>query len=430
MKRSTKAALLSTVFMGLGQFYNREIIKGIIFSVFELLILLFTIPYFKHSIWGLITLGEKPLHFVNGIAQGDHSIILLIQGIISLLVIGLLIVIYFINIKDAKNTAELLERGEERRTFKEFLRYVWDKYFPMFMLTPTILAVTFVTLLPIIFTFCIAFTNYSSPYHLPPRSLVDWVGLKNFRNLVKLKIWSSTFLGVAKWTVIWAVLATITTYFGGLFLALLTNAKGIRFKKVWRSIFILPYAIPGFLSLLVMRLMFSGPGPINNLLVKFGIARIPWLTDPTLAKVVILLVNLWLGSPYFMVLMSGILTNISKDLYEAADIDGATSRQKFYRITLPMVLYQTAPYLILSFAYNFNNFNNIYLLTDGGPVNSAYKYAGHTDILVSWIYKLTLNQNQFHMAAVISIIIFFIVASISSYSFIRTKSFKEEDMIG
>ncbi|WP_427338362.1 carbohydrate ABC transporter permease [Caloranaerobacter sp. DY30410] len=429
MKKSTKAALLSTVFMGLGQFYNREIIKGIIFSAFELVILIFTIPYFKHSIWGLITLGEKPLHFVNGIAQGDHSIILLIQGIISLLVIGLLIVIYLINIKDAKNTAELIERGEERRTFKEFLKYVWDKYFPMFMLTPTILAVTFVTLLPIIFTFCIAFTNYSSPYHLPPRSLVDWVGLKNFRNLVKLKIWSSTFFGVAKWTVVWAVLATITTYFGGLFLALLTNAKGIKFKKVWRSIFILPYAIPGFLSLLVMRLMFSGPGPINNLLVKFDIARIPWLTDPTLAKVVILLVNMWLGSPYFMVLMSGILTNIPKDLYEAADIDGATNRQKFYKITLPMIFYQTAPYLILSFAYNFNNFNNIYLLTDGGPVNPAYKYAGHTDILVSWIYKLTLDQNQFHMAAVISIIIFFIVASISSYSFVKTKSFKEEDMI-
>ncbi|KGG80382.1 carbohydrate ABC transporter permease [Caloranaerobacter azorensis] len=429
MKKSTKAALLSTVFMGLGQFYNREIIKGIIFSAFELIILIFTIPYFKHSIWGLITLGEKPLHFVNGIAQGDHSIILLIQGIISLLLIGLLIVIYIINIKDAKNTAELIERGEERRTFKEFLKYVWDKYFPMFMLTPTILAVTFVTLLPIIFTFCIAFTNYSSPYHLPPRSLVDWVGLKNFRNLVKLKIWSSTFFGVAKWTVVWAVLATITTYFGGLFLALLTNAKGIKFKRVWRSIFILPYAIPGFLSLLVMRLMFSGPGPINNLLVKFDIARISWLTDPTLAKIVILLVNMWLGSPYFMVLMSGILTNIPKDLYEAADIDGATNRQKFYKITLPMIFYQTAPYLILSFAYNFNNFNNIYLLTDGGPVNPAYKYAGHTDILVSWIYKLTLNQNQFHMAAVISIIIFFIVASISSYSFVKTKSFKEEDMI-
>ncbi|RKD22391.1 carbohydrate ABC transporter membrane protein 1, CUT1 family (TC 3.A.1.1.-) [Caminicella sporogenes DSM 14501] len=429
MKKSTKAAILSTLFMGLGQFYNREIIKGIIFSVFELIILIFTIPYFKHSIWGLITLGDKPLHFVNGIAQGDHSIILLIQGIISLLVIMLFILIYFINIKDAKNTAEIIQKGEEKRTFREFLKYIWDKYFPMFMLTPTILAVIFVTLLPIIFTFCIAFTNYSSPYHLPPKNLVDWVGLKNFRNLVRLKIWSSTFFGVAKWTIIWATLATITTYFGGLFLALLTNAKGIKFKRVWRSIFILPYAIPGFLSLLVMRLMFSGPGPINNLLAKFDIARISWLTDPTLAKIVILLVNMWLGSPYFMVLMSGILTNIPKDLYEAADIDGATNRQKFYKITLPMIFYQTAPYLILSFAYNFNNFNNIYLLTDGGPVNSAYKYAGHTDILVSWIYKLTLNQNQYHMAAVISIIIFFIVASISSYSFIKTKSFKEEDML-
>lgn len=428
MRKSTKAALLSAIFMGLGQFYNRETGKGIVFIITEF-IGLALIPYFRYSIWGIVTLGETPLHYVNDIAVGDHSIFLLIQGIIGIMVLIFFIVFYIINIFDARKTGKIRDKGGKVKTFKQFLKYIWEKYFPFVGLSPAIIAIFFIVLLPIVFSIFIAFTNYSSPYNLPPRALVDWVGLKNFKNLVNLKIWNSTFWGVAKWTIIWAALSTITTYFAGLFLALLTNLKGLRFKKAWRGIFILPYAIPGFISLLVFRMMFSGPGAVNSFLSQIGLDQVGWLTDPLIAKITILVVNLWLGSPYFMVLMSGILTNISKDLYQAADIDGATKRQKFFKITLPIVFYQTAPFLILSFAYNFNNFNVIYLLTDGNPVNAAYKYAGHTDILVSWIFKMTYDQNQFHMAAVVSIIIFLVIAGLSAYSFSRTKSFKEEDMI-
>lgn len=429
MNRGKKSALLSTVFMGLGQLYNRYFIKGILFAAFEAFLLIFTIPYFRKAFWGLITLGEQPLHYVNGIAKGDHSIILLIQGLIAVLLLFVIVIIYLINIKDAKHTGEAKEAGEKPLGLLEFIKYIWDKYFHFIMLTPAMLGLIFITLLPILVTISIAFTNYSGPNHLPPAKLVDWVGLQNFKDLAKLKMWNTTFLGVAEWTLIWATLATLTNYFGGLLLALLVNANKIKFKKIWRGIFIIPYAIPGFLSLLVMRLMFSGPGAINGMLASVGLAKISWLSDPTMAKTMIILINLWLGSPYFMVLMSGVLTNISKSLYEAADIDGASAWHKFWKITLPMVLFSTAPYLILSFAYNLNNFNNIYILTDGNPVNAAFKYAGHTDILITWIFKMTYDQYKYHMAAVITLIIFLIVAGISAFAFSRTKSFNEEDMI-
>lgn len=429
MKRGKKSALLSALFMGLGQLYNKDYIKGTLFAAFEAFLLIFTIPYFRKGIWGLITLGDKPLYYKNGIAMGDHSIILLIQGIISVLLLLVIAIIYVINIKDAKSMGEAREANRKPLGFVEFVRHIWDKYFHFIMLTPAMLSLIFITLLPILVTISIAFTNYSGPNHLPPAKLVDWVGLQNFKDLAGMKMWNTTFLGVAKWTVIWAILATVTNYFGGLFLALLVNANNIKFKKIWRGIFIIPYAIPGFLSLLVMRLMFSGPGAINGFITSLGFDKVAWLSDPTLAKTVIILVNLWLGSPYFMVLMSGVLTNISKSLYEAAEIDGASSWHKFRKITLPMVLFSTAPYLILTFAFNLNNFNNIYILTDGNPVNAGYKYAGHTDILITWIFKMTYDQYKYHMASVITLIIFLIIASISAYAFSRTKSFNEEDMI-
>lgn len=429
MNRGKKSALMSAIFMGLGQLYNKDYVKGAFFALIETFLLLFSIPYFKKAIWGLTTLGEKALYYENGIAKGDHSIILLIQGIIAIIVLIIIGVLYIINIRDAKNVGNDTENGIKPLGFIELIKHIWDKYFHFVMLSPAVLFLLFITLLPILVMISIAFTNYSGPSHLPPARLVDWVGIKNFVNLFKLKIWNSTFIGVAKWTTVWAVLSTVTTYFGGLLLALMVNSYGIKFKKIWRAIFIIPYAIPGFLSLLVMRLMFSGPGAVNGLLIKFGLDKVAWLTDPSIAKAAVILINLWLGAPYFMILMSGILTNISKSLYEAADIDGASGLQKFWKITLPMVLFSTAPYLILTFAYNFNNFNNIYILTQGNPVNAAYKYAGHTDILITWIFKLTYDQYKFHMASLVTIIIFVVIAAISAYGFTKTKSFKEEDMI-
>ncbi len=426
MSKSKKAALYSTVFMGLGQLYNKDWIKGIFFMLIEIITL---INIFNgtvaHSIWGVITLGET-----RGV-KGDHSINLMIDGIITLMLLAFVVIIFVFNIKDAKKARENIENGKMAKKPIEYLKFIRNRYFAHILLMPSIVLIIFFTLLPILFTFLIAFTNYSIPYHIPPGNLVDWVGFKNFIKLFKMEEWAGTIWTVGLWTIIWAIITTVLNYFAGLGLALLTNAKGVKLKKVWRTLFILPYAIPAFISLLIFRLVFMGPGPVNSTLLNIGVIseKIPFLSDHTLAKVMVILVYCWTGAPYWMALMSGTLTNIDKSLYEAAEIDGASKWQQFYKITVPMVLFQTAPLLIMTFAHNFNNFGMIYLLTTGDPVNANLKYAGSTDILISWIYKMTLEKRQFGMAAAVTILIFVFVASMAIYSFRKTKSFKEEDMI-
>ncbi|WP_242965322.1 carbohydrate ABC transporter permease [Petroclostridium xylanilyticum] len=428
---SEKAGVLSILFMGLGQLYNKQYFKGFFFALIEIFFIILMLPFTVKSLRGLITLGDTPQKMVNGkIIQGDHSIFLMVFGIISLLVLFIFAVIYVINVKDAFRVGMLRDEGKKPNNIRDSLHVLYDRGFPYLLLTPAAIFTLFLTVLPLIFGIMIAFTNYSSPNHLPPRSLVDWVGFENFINLFKLPSLSRTFFGVALWTVTWAVLATVTTFFVGLFFAVLINSNGIVLKKFWRTIYILPWAVPGFISILIMRNMFNGQfGPINKYLQAIGINPIPWFADPTWAKITCILVNLWFGFPYYMALMSGVITGISKDLYEAASIEGASARQQFWKITLPMVLFATAPLLIMGFAYNFNNFTLIYLLTSGNPTNATYNFAGHTDILLSWLYKLTLEQNQFHMASVVSILIFIVIAIISVINFRNTRSFKEEDMI-
>lgn len=428
MEKAKKSAILSALLMGLGQFTNREWTKGILFLLIEAAALL-NINYFYYAIYGMVTLGETPQKMVKGVLVGHHSINMMVDGMIAIFILLIILGFYYLNIRDAHKSAKEIENGKQPINGLAYIHMVWDKYFPYIMTTPSFLFTVFFILLPIVFTISVAFTNYSSPNHLPPGKLVDWVGLENFINLASLKIWNTTFIKVGIWTLIFALVTTVVNYFAGLLLALLINSQGVKLKRLWRTIFILPYAIPAFISLLVMRLMFSGPGPVNNFIASIGLEKVPFFTDPFMAKIMVLVINLWIGAPYFMALMAGILTNIDKSLYEAAEIDGATKIQQFFKITLPMVLFQTMPLLIMTFAYNFNNFSVIYLLTDGNPVNNTFKYAGDTDILISWIYKMTKDQNQFHMASVITIVLFAFVALTSIYSFSRTKSFKEEDMM-
>jgi len=436
MKRNRNTAVIvSSLFMGLGQLYNRQIMKGFILLVIEAAALAYFIPNLADALWGIITLGEVTMRMekVDGLTQmmpGDHSIFLMIEGLIVILAFIIFIIIYGMNIRDAYRTGASRDEGMEPASFKQSLNHMRNNHFPWLMLSVPALGILFLTVLPIIFMVLLSFTNYSMPNNIPPAKLVDWVGFQTFVDLLTLKTWSKTFFGVFLWTVIWAVTATVTCYFGGLLVALLIEQKGIRFKKLWRTIFILPYAIPQLISLLVMRNLFNGQfGPINDYLAMFGLGKLPWLTDPNLAKLTAIVVNMWVGIPVSMVLIMGVLTAIPRDLYEAADVDGASAFQKFRIVTLPFVLFATAPILITQFAGNINNFNLIFLLTNGDPKEGAYQFAGSTDLLVTWLYKLTLNQSQYNMASAIGIIIFVLIASISIFNYRRTKSFKEEDMI-
>lgn len=429
------AAVLSAVVMGLGQMYNRQWAKGALFLLAGLVSLYLIINGLASNMWGLVTLGEQPAHMekvgrLYRNVPGDHSIFMMIYGLVALLYVILLACFYVANIKDAYRIGKQRERGQKVNTFRDTWRMLGDKGFPYVLLALPTIGVLVFTILPIVFMVLMAFTNYSAPDHIPPKNLVDWVGFRTFTNLVTLEAWSHTFIGVLTWTIIWAVVATITTYFGGILVALLIEQQGIRFKGFWRTLFILPYAIPQFISLLVMRNLLNYQfGPVNQYLRMLGMGGVPWLNDPFWAKVTVILVNMWIGIPVSMILVLGVLTAIPRDLYEAAEVDGATGFQKFRNITMPFVLFQTAPILIMQFAGNINNFNVIFLLTNGLPANGDYAYAGSTDLLVTWLYKLTLDNQRYNFASAIGIIIFIIIAAFSLYNYRRSRSFKEEDMI-
>ena len=421
---------MSAVIWGSGQLWNRQYIKAAFFFLAQVGLIV-SLPSMIHGLWGLITLGETEM-IIEGskVTPGDNSIILMILGIAWAIIAVVFVLIYIGCVSDAVRDRGRIEQGQHLQGTKEWFR---DRSFPYAMLIPAVILILLFVVVPILFGFLIAFTNYSAPHYLPPRSLVDWVGFSNFADMFRLPMWNDTFWGVLGWTLLWSVISTLSCYFGGLGMACLVNSRRVKFRKFWRTIYILPWAIPGLISLLIFRNMFNGQfGPINTFLRSAGIIsqNIPWLSDATLAKLVIFVVNFWLGFPYFMTMMSGVMTSISPELLEAARIDGASPRQEFRRITLPLVLYSTAPLLIMSFATNFNNFNVIYFLTDGNPINPSYKFAGSTDILITWIYKLTKDNRQFQMAAVMSILVFVVIATISTWNFLRTKSFKEEDMMG
>ncbi|MBN1068082.1 sugar ABC transporter permease [Clostridium botulinum] len=443
--KGKKSLLLSCFFWGSGQFFIcKQKIKGLIFFAMQLLFIgielysgfwiecgqglipNFTIRlhggFFTKGIWGLITLGKK----VGG-KYGDHSSMLLINGVIASILIAIFILIYVWNLKDAYNTGKNIDNTKIYITSKEFFKNLYSTKFPYIILTPIAIVFIFVVIMPILFSILTAFLNYNRD-HLPPGNLLSWVGFENFKKLFTVPIWSKTFFKVLIWNIIWTFVSTFSSYFLGVFQALILNNKSVKCKKVFRTILILPWAIPPIISLMVFRNLLNGQfGPVNQILINMGIIseKIPFLSDPILAKIMVILVNLWVSFPMFMVMILGVLSNVDNSLYDAAAIDGASKIQVFKKITMPLIFLATTPNLIMSLAGNFNAFGAIYFLTQGGPLNSELQFAGDTDILISWIYKLTLNQQMYNMAAVMSVLIFILIGGFSFWKFKNTVTFKE-----
>ncbi|MED4016847.1 carbohydrate ABC transporter permease [Sutcliffiella cohnii] len=416
----TLAMILSILFAGLGQIYNRRYLKGILFIVIQASFLITFFDFINIGFWGLFTLGEVPMV--------DHSVFLLIQGLVSVIVVVIFGTLYIFNILDAKKNAQNIKQGIPNPTVKDALKKFYDNGFPYFMVIPGLLLLLFVVVLPLLFMVSLAFTDYNL-YNSPPRNLLSWVGFQNFIDLVSLPLWKDTFFSVFAWTITWTLVATTLQVALGLFLALIVNDPRVKFKRTIRTILILPWAVPAFVTILIFSAMFNDRyGAINNEILSTFNIMIPWLTDPFWAKVALIMIQTWLGFPFVFALFTGVLQSISKDWYEAADVDGGTRFQKFRFITLPHVLYATAPLLIMQYAGNFNNFNIIYLFNQGGPAVRGQD-AGGTDILISWVYKLTFESFNYNMAAAISIILGLIVAGFAFFQFRRTRSFKEEGNI-
>lgn len=261
---------------------------------------------------------------------------------------------------------------------------------------------------------------------------VGWrvvVGFENFVTAFGDARYATPFVQILLWTFAFAILSVLTTFLLGLFLAIVFNDQRVRGRRVYRTLMILPYAIPGFLAALLWSgLLNRRFGFINEVLL--GGAEIGWLTDPWLAKVAVLGVNLWMGFPYMFLICTGALQSIPGDVLEAAKIDGASGLRTWRSVTLPLLLVSTAPLLISSFAFNFNNFTLIYMLTGGGPrFADASVPLGHTDILISMVYSVSgvdgLAPKNYGLASALSIVIFVIVGTVSAIAFRRTRSLEE-----
>ena len=413
------AMFLSILFAGLGQIYNKRYLKGISFIIIEIAFIITCGDFIGLGLWGIATLGT--------IAGVDHSIFLLVYGIVSIILLAFIIGFYILNVLDARKQAEKITEGWEPPKFKESLKIGYEKSFPYLLTAPGLLLMVFAVVFPLLFAISLAFTNYDL-YNSPPRHLVEWVGFENFINLASVPLWKNTFVSVFSWTIIWTLMATTFQIALGLFLAILVNDSRVKFKKLIRTILILPWAVPGFVSILIFAAMFNDEfGTINRdiIIPMFGGEGIPWLTDPFYTKILLIMIQTWLGYPFIFALFTGILQSVSKEWYEAAEVDGASRWQKLTNITLPHVLLATAPLLIIQYTTNFNNFNIIYLFNEGGPAVKGQN-AGGTDILISWVYKLTFETNNYSMAAAVSLIIGIMVSVFAIFQFRRTNAFKEE----
>lgn len=414
----TKALLLSIV-PGLGQLYNRRWIKGSLLLILGLSIIFsLTVPL-ANGIVGLVTLGDTP--------DVDDSRTLLVAGILSLITTIILLGLYTLNLMDAYKDAQNRQAGFRKPSMKQAFHDSYERGFPYFVVVPSFIMMALVVIFPLLFMISMAFTNYNL-YNSPPAHLLDWVGIANFKALFTEAVWTKSLLSVLGWTIVWTLVATTLQIVVALLLAVMVNDKRVIGKKLIRTVFILPWAVPSFMTILVFAAMFNDNfGAINrDIFSHFGVL-IPWLSDPFWSRVALIGIQVWLGFPYVFTLFTGVLQSASKDWYEAADVDGGSRWAKFRYITFPHVMYATAPLLIMQYSQNFNNFNLIYLFNKGGPPVSGQN-SGATDILISWVYSLTFKENNYKMAAAISIIMGIVVAGFALYQFRKTRSFREEGM--
>ncbi|MGQ9477822.1 MAG: maltose ABC transporter permease MalF [Candidatus Bipolaricaulia bacterium] len=256
------------------------------------------------------------------------------------------------------------------------------------------------------------------------------IGLRNFINILTSPLIRRDFMRVFIWTILWSLLTVLFSFALGLSLALLLNDPYIKGRFLYRSLLIVPYTIPAFISALVWTGLFNTElGVINRILQDLFGLKIKWLDDPLWAKVTLIFINVWLTYPYMMIVSLGALQSIPLELYEAARVDGAGGWSQFWKITFPLLSVSVAPLLIGSFAFTFNNFTLIWLVTAGRPpVPGAATPAGATDILISWAYRLAFEGgqgNQLGLASAVSIIIFVIIATISAINFRFTKALEE-----
>lgn len=425
----TKASL---IVFGLGNLLRKQFLKGAVFLGIEIVaIALFISKGIKalQELPGLGT-GEQGRVKVDGFwvyKNSEPSVVLLLEGVATIFLLIVFLWLATIALRSAYKAQTFVEKQGRARTLKEDLHALTDEDAPIMLMSLPTAGILIFTVLPLIFMISMAFTSYDS------RNVqkFDWVGLENFG-----KVFSNTggevnlqiFVGVLTWTLVWAFFATFLNYFLGMFLAMIIQRKTTRGKAFWRAIFSLSVAVPQFVTLLVLRSMLQPEGIVNRLLLDWGWidSSLPFFTDATWARVTVIVVNLWIGIPYTIMQVTGILQNIPGELYEAARLDGASWWQTYRNVTLPYMFFVMTPYLITTFTANVNNFNVIYMLSKGDPTPIGAS-AGKTDLLITWLYKLTVDRGEYNVGAVIGILTFIVLSTVALITYRRSGSYRNEE---
>ena len=427
---------LSCLIMGFGNLMAGQVIKALLFLAIEVAFVIFMVIPNGGLHWlGLLpSLGDRVTEevwneelFIYEYVQGDNSQQILLYAVATMVVIAAFFIIWRSSVRSGFVALNIKKSGKKVPTMIDDAKELLDSNIHKLLMFPPFMMLMIFTVVPLFYMMLMAFTNYSKVGdHL---TLFDWVGMENFISLFD----SSSALGrqfvpVLTWTLIWAFFATFLNFFAGTVMAMIINRPSTRFKGLWRTVFSLTIAVPQFVSLLIIRTMFKPEGAVNSLLMDLGWIEtaLPFFTDAMWARVTIIVINMWVGIPYTVMSVTGILQNIPAEQYEAARIDGANAFQQFMNVTLPYMIFVMTPTLISSFTGNINNFNIIYLLSGGGPTYVGDS-AGQTDLLVTWLYKLTIDNQQYNLAAVIGILTFIVLATVSLLTYRNSGSYKNEE---
>ena len=458
------AVKISFLIFGFGNLYHGQIMRGLLFLLFEAVFIgymlvpsgglywLSKVQWFKTG----ATVGTVQGGFKETITEaygmqivtkdwvaGDDSVKVLLYGLLTVMFIVAFIWTWRLQVKQCRICMDITAKGKKVKSGKDDLKSLVDDQFHKTMLAVPLTGILVFTVLPIIYMVLIAFTSYDAA-HDGYSNLFSWVGWEHFNELFNF---GQGGLGLAfgeilSWTLMWSFFATFSNYFLGMFVAIMINKKGIQFKKFWRTALVMTIAIPQFVSLLYVSKLFDSSGIIGEALGQIPAVNeflrsnnyISLWDSPTVAKILVIVINIWVGIPYVMLQATGILMNIPADLYESSRVDGAKPWQQYMRITLPYMLFVTGPSLLTSFVGNLNNFNVIYLLTGGNPLNVEIGAAGgasvgHTDLLITWLYKMALGsaESKYYMASVIGILMFFVCAVLSLIVYNVIPSTKNEE---
>lgn len=424
-KLSTYFSYALSFIPGAGLLYNKRYLQAFltafVFFPLIIIIILMGLGYISYNGVGVsgLLLGAKTLE-----TERQPSYVL-IEAVINLVFLAIGFIIYLIIVRNSWLTTKAISWGCRVRSWNTTKRFLSSEGVPYLISIPAYLLTAIIVIVPIITTILLSFTNYGSG-HLYNGQTIDYTGIDNYKVLWGSEGLSTTIRKVIVWTLIWTFFSSITPMLIGFILAFVANNKNIKFKPLIRSLYILPWAVPAFITILLFSSAADSGGFISRL---FMLEENQSAKDfSNTARITLILIQTWLGHSYIFLLISGTLQSIPKDFYEAAKIDGIKKSSVLFKITLPLVLVQVMPLLIGQFAFAFGNFMPIVLVTEGKPIFDPVEGVGSTDTMLSVVFKYISqsgSQKRIGLGAALSTTLSMFVIIPSAFSFIRSKSFKE-----